>query len=654
MEWLDPTTGLVAAAAAVPLLVLMYFLRLRRRETPISSTLLWKRAVQDLQVNAPFQRLRRNILLLLQLLALIAALVSLARPVLSLQPGQGKRYVLLIDRSASMNAADCEAGRTRLAEAKRQAEIVIDSLRRASVLSVGAAGGDEAMVVAFDRHARVMCNFTGDKAQLRRALEGIEPTDAPSYLAEAVAVARAFATSPGEEANNRTSVEAAMLELFSDGRIADLGKIAAGGGELRYHRVGSTADNVAITEMQARRSYERAEEVQVFATVSNFGDKPVATDVELVLDGAVRAVRRVELPAAKAATPSAPAQAGETSVSFALTHAATGVIGVRQTRRDALAADDVAWSILAPPQRLRVLLVTPSNVALQTALKALPLAGLDVIGPSEFDDIAAAAPQKYDVIVLDGHVPPDLPAGRYIAFNAAPLDFGVKARGELRSQLIVDWRSRHPILQFVNLEDVYASKAMKLELPRDAAVLAEMPDAPAMALLHRKGSVMLLCAFDVLETNWPFESSFVLFCYNATRFLGLETGRQEQTALHPGEAIELRAAAGASAKVRMPGGRTETAVATAGGALRFPATTRAGLYAVDAPGREKTLFAVNVLDPEESRIGPAEEIVMAAETIQAAATEPRRTNRELWPYLVLLALLLACAEWVVYNSKVRL
>ncbi|MCX5671027.1 MAG: BatA domain-containing protein, partial [Planctomycetota bacterium] len=77
MDWLSPMTGLVAAAVAVPALVLLYFLKLKRRDMPVSSTLLWKRAVQDLQVNAPFQRLRRNILLFLQLLALAAILVAL-------------------------------------------------------------------------------------------------------------------------------------------------------------------------------------------------------------------------------------------------------------------------------------------------------------------------------------------------------------------------------------------------------------------------------------------------------------------------------------------------------------------------------------------------------------------------------------------------
>jgi len=68
MEWLTPLTAVYAAAVSVPLLLLLYFLKLKRREQIVSSTLLWKRAVQDLQVNVPFQRIRHNILLLLQLL----------------------------------------------------------------------------------------------------------------------------------------------------------------------------------------------------------------------------------------------------------------------------------------------------------------------------------------------------------------------------------------------------------------------------------------------------------------------------------------------------------------------------------------------------------------------------------------------------------
>ena len=84
MSFLQPWyIPMIAAGMAVPPLVLLYFLKLRRREVPIASTLLWKRAVQDLQVNSPFQRLRSNLLLILQLLILLAAIMAIAEPVMN-------------------------------------------------------------------------------------------------------------------------------------------------------------------------------------------------------------------------------------------------------------------------------------------------------------------------------------------------------------------------------------------------------------------------------------------------------------------------------------------------------------------------------------------------------------------------------------------
>src|SRR5687767_5685112 len=112
MSWfptfLNPWMAAAAAAVAIPSLLILYFLKLRRRELAVSSTLLWKKAVQDLQVNAPFQRLRRNLLLLLQLLLLLLLLLALSRPVTYFQPGAGKTTVVIIDRSASMAANDVE------------------------------------------------------------------------------------------------------------------------------------------------------------------------------------------------------------------------------------------------------------------------------------------------------------------------------------------------------------------------------------------------------------------------------------------------------------------------------------------------------------------------------------------------------------------
>ena len=654
MEWMAPLTGAIAAAVAVPALVLLYFLKLKRLDTPISSTLLWQRAVRDLQVNAPFQRLRRNLLLLLQLLALAAVLFALAGPVLSLRAGPGRRYVLLIDRSASMNTADV-GGRTRLDEARKQAKVLVESLRAPSLLGLGRQG-DEAMVMAFDRHARVMCNFTSDRSQLAAAVDAVEPTDGPSSLVEAVTVARAFAQSSGQDENNRSATEAAQLELFSDGRIADLAKISVQPGEMTFHRVGTSGDNVAVTAMQARRSYEKADEVHVFATLANSGAASVSCDVQLAVGGAVRAVRRVQVPPRKPATSQSPETLGKVSVSFVLTHSGAGVVTVRHLHKDPLAGDDAAWAILPPPKKLRVLLVTADNPALKMALDACPLQKLDVIAPAAFDRLIAgdAPAPPYDVIVLDAHAPDKLPRGRYIIFGRPPGNIGVKPAGPLAHQFVVDWRSRHPVLQFVDLGNLYAAKAVRMVLPRDATVLSEFGNAPAMAIVRRGGSAMLLVAFDIAQTNWPFEAGFVMFCYNAVTFMGTDTPREQQWHLKVGEAITLRSDGQTAATITTPDGRIEKVAADPSRTFRYPRTDRVGVYTAEVPGRAPIAYAVNLLDEVESNVAPAKEIAFSTETVKAQSAEPRRTNQPLWPFLAMLALALVCLEWFVYNSKVRL
>lgn len=655
MEWLTPFVGIYAAAVAVPLLLLLYFLKLKRQETIVSSTLLWKRAVQDLQVNAPFQRLRRNLLLLLQLLALLAILAALAGPILAWKGTPGQRYVLLIDRSASMNATDVEP--SRLEAAKKQAKTFVESMRSGSLVSLKDKS-DNAMVVAFDQHAKVMCSFTADKRQLMLAIDAIEPGDGQSMLGEAITVARAFAQSPGVEGNLRTAEQPAQLALFSDGRISDLETIVVAADELVFHQVGQSPDNVAITAMNARRSYERPEQVEVFASLENYGSEPVERDVQLGINGNVRAVRAVKIPACEATEAGKPPKPGKVAVDFSLAFGSAGVLEVRQLGADALSCDNAAWSVLEPPKRLSVLLVTNGNPVLELALRACPIARLDPCTPAGFDamdPLTFAERQAYDVIVLDNHIPANLPQCRYLVFGAPPRGIDVNSPRELENQVVADWRSQHPVLQYVNLTNLFAAKSHELKLPRDAEVLAEFSDSPAIAVVRRKGSVCLLTAFDVLQSNWAFEPSFILFCYNALGYLGAQAGGGERHGLKVGEPITVEnVAAGATVTVTRPDASTAELNPDPSGAVRFPGTQRVGVYTVEVPGQPKQFYAVNLLDAEESRIEPQKEISFSRVTIAAQEGPVQRANVPLWPALVLAALVLACVEWLAYNLRVRI
>jgi len=135
MSWLTPGLAGLAAAIAVPSLLVLYFLKLRRRDIEVSSTFLWKKSIQDMQANAPFQKLRKNILLLLQLLALLLGLLAIAQPMIDDTDGPSERVVIVIDRSASMSAVENEAGKSRLDLAKADVLAYIDAMSDGGVLT---------------------------------------------------------------------------------------------------------------------------------------------------------------------------------------------------------------------------------------------------------------------------------------------------------------------------------------------------------------------------------------------------------------------------------------------------------------------------------------------------------------------------------------
>jgi hypothetical protein len=272
----------------------------------------------------------------------------------------------------------------------------------------------------------------------------------------------------------------------------------------------------------------------------------------------------------------------------------------------------------------------------------------------------------YDVIVLDRHAPagdpkgdvsplgsPKLPRGRFVVFGAPPEASGAKVVGILENQVIVDWHSAHPVLQYVNMANLFAAKAQKITLPADASVLAEFSSSPALALTRNQGSLFLLAPFDCLETNWPFEPSFVMFCYNAMGFLSLDGTQNRHLSLEVNQPLSLE---GLPAQIRGfitgPSGQSDVQ-AKASGVLRFPGTGRVGLYHLELADLPSMPFAVNLLNAQESNIQPAAQLTYGGQQI-AAQQAVQKGNIELWPWLMLAGLLGILLEWWVYSRKLRL
>ena len=176
-------------AAVPPAIVALYFLKLKRRPLEVPSTYLWHKSIEDLHVNTVWQRLRRNLLLFLQLLLVFLAILALLRPGWRGEELIGDRFIFLVDNSASMQATDVKP--SRLEEAKRRVGQLIDQMD----------SGDAAMIISFADGARVQQMFTDNRRQLRRNLEAIRPSQRTTSVSEAIKVASGLAN-PGRSADD--------------------------------------------------------------------------------------------------------------------------------------------------------------------------------------------------------------------------------------------------------------------------------------------------------------------------------------------------------------------------------------------------------------------------------------------------------------------
>src|SRR6186997_1739596 len=104
MKFLAPAA--FAFAAAIPVVILFYLLKRKRVVQLVSSTLLWQKYLAETQASAPFQRLRHNWLLLIQLLLLLLAVFALSRPYFAGTTKGGRILVVILDGSASMQSTD--------------------------------------------------------------------------------------------------------------------------------------------------------------------------------------------------------------------------------------------------------------------------------------------------------------------------------------------------------------------------------------------------------------------------------------------------------------------------------------------------------------------------------------------------------------------
>ena len=650
-----------------PLIFMLYFLKLKRTPVEVPSTYLWIKTVEDLHVNSIWQKLRKNILLLLQLLAAAMLILSCLSPGCEGTKLSGDRFIFLVDQSASMSATDTENGLSRLEESKKQIYTLIDRMK----------SSDAAMVISFSDVAQVVQSYTTRKAMLKRKVQLIAQTERGSDMNEALLNASGLAN-PGRtsDRNSETDVQVAdsvpaKMFVFSDGAVKKIPQFTLGALTPEYRPIGGleTPTNIGITAFSINDQIDGGGQVQVFARIQNSGMDAKEIGISLFVGDDLKDARRISVPGL-----------GGMAQNFDLSAFVPGLekatpIKLQIDDKDIYLQDNTAYCVLNPPRISRILVVSDFNrmdapysylrLALNTEwtkkLSQIEYKDHEYLKTDEFKENAALG--TYDLVVFDQCAPEEMPLSNTVFWSELPPGDKWTKVEDLETAPIVDNDASHPLMFGVGMGNVYIVTAKIIKGPQGSVPLLSAPNGTIMAIAPRGGFEDLVIGFPLVEineageisnnTNWTHES-FPLFVQNMTASMA-STARFNATKTNsPGELVKIRPQFPYPAiDVKTPEGRKTTVKARPDNSFVFASTQKSGVYEVYEKGSSdvEQLFAVNLLDRLESDLAVCDKLNLGYEEVTGtASSEPAR--KDFWPWLVFAALAFISIEWYIYNRRV--
>jgi hypothetical protein len=611
--------GLVWASLAIPI-VIFYILKIRLRRVPVSTVVFWRQIFEEKKPRSLWQRLRHLLSLLVQLLLLALLVGALIQPFFSWEIDAARRIVLVIDNSASMNAADVAP--SRLARAKELGQRVIDGLRER----------DEMAIIAAGTQPQVVCGLTGHQRTLHEYLAAVPASDGPTRLGESVALAGRLINDDKGESKH------VQIIVLTDGCAKDFADIA----KLEHVQVvgvGQHTGNVAITAFQARRSLLDPIGYEILAEVVNYSDDEVECRFEIDLNGDLIEVAPLKLAANE-----------KWSKVLEKTSAGGGLLTARINRDDALAADNRAVALLPHREHQPVTLVSATgDLFIEKVLEAHALVRLNVVRKPPATAPAGA------VMVYHHQVPKPLPPGPVLVIDP---DGGCdlwEVGDKLQSPLVTKQERDSPLMAHIRLDNVLMPEARKLTFTPAAGkpqvLAAALTGEPLLVALERPEGKVLILTVNLDKGDLPLRTAFPILVTNTLAWFAGGRGELRE-ALAAGSITEVTLPQSAETQylLRGPDGQTRKLPPGVARTTVGP-LDQCGVWSIvaDAPDAAPIQeIACNLANREESDLRPPEALPSLGE-------EPARAmgfaGRPIWFYLLAAAWLLAGLEWYLYQRR---
>lgn len=604
----------LAFSIIIPIILLFYFMRPRRQERVVSSTLLWQQAMQDLQASRPWQRLRITPLLLLQILAAIVIVLVLSRPATFIRSPIGGNTIIILQASASMQATDVPP--SRFEEAKNSIADLIDGL----------GPGDHLSIITMARTPQVIAS-SSDKSQLTAALQRAKVTNQDADLEQALSLATSLAAGHSD----------AQVVVIGDGHVLPPDQTLVVPFPVHYLQVGTDAPNVALL---ALASHTIQGNLVALAEVANYSHQSRSIPVELYADSKLVGVQTAVL-----------AAGGNSALEWGPLPPTTRFLHARIISQDAMMVDHEAWAIVGGSMHGRVLLVTRGNSFLDAALRLQPNIDLYETTPDKYADTG-----NFDLTVFDGFTPSSLPAGDVFFVNppAGSYIFG-KSGAEINVSHISAGSDSQNLLSEVDLSSIHVLRASHQLTPASwAQTVIVTPETPLLIAGEKDNRRIAALSFNLHDSDLPLQPGFPILVFNLVNWF-LPSPVPGNGQIMPGTPVTIQAWPGAERVTITGPGQQAVTVAPPFPVTAFNQTDKTGIYYVTQYTRDQErqgAFVVNLFDPSQSRLVPAAQLPVAhSKPFDSGGPTVPRVLHEIWPWIAAFLLLVLCVEWWLFSRS---
>lgn len=588
MNFINPWGFL--ALIGIPVIVLMYILKQKFKKHEVSSMMLWKKVLEQSEGQKWRQKLRRNLLMFFQLIAVALTAFALANPFILAQ-AQRQDYVLVLDASFSMQATD--ESPTRFEKAREDMNQLIDNTPNNTLFSV----------VVLDDSPSVLVNKSTEKTVVKNSLMNIQPKSTGTDEEALTSLLKVLEGDIG-----------ANVYIFTDKNI-DTG--INGVNTVVY---GESDNNCAIKLVSQTDGL-------VLVQAECYSNEESTRTIALFGDGVIIDTAEVNF-----------TQKGESrDVVFDLHGDIPKTITAKILTEDILEGDNSYNLAMSAGSSKKALLISGGNLFLEKAVSLI--SGIDLYKKS-VDEIEGLS--GYDIYIFDGFMPQQLPTDGQLWILDPPEENGfIETKA---TSGVTDIEVNNNLLsQNAEGMDFAVSQAKVVAVPSWGEKIISGDQGALVVAGELNGQKVCVFSFDLHNSQLPLQKEFPIMVYNIMNYFVPESAVGTEQ-IFSGSRINLNILPkSVEFTVIFPDG---SEVMLKDGENYLDNTYQTGVYTLRQNLNDTSVyesyFAVNPVTQGESEMEKA-----ASVEGETTKTKDIKTGKSIKNAIILLLLIVLGAEWWV-------